>query len=283
MTDTSLTRSTASNLILLANLPAGELLATALALEDRSLPTSDAVARAASIQVELAVVSLFRGYVARCDTRAAHICRERHHELLGISLERLIGPPGSTLETLRAVFLVNPALDLGPELDTAAQMQANNCLPAEVPPLGSILTKPRTNIGGDEVPVTDPLTMKAVLIAQACMRAMLPPYARKPSLMMRTRPADPLPLRLAQQLANHLLQTPDEPTPRERVELEGHAVLAEALLEAADLSALAGTLREFRGLLPPPSDPTESSPALLHVGLGALATSREQLHAGADR
>lgn len=245
MTDTSLTRSTACNLILLATLPTGDLLATAFALDDRPMPARDAHHQAAMIQRELAVVSMFRRYVATADQRADHVIPDLQYQLLGISLERLIAPPGHVIAALRT-YLIDPALDLTPELSAAAQMQATNGLPAEVPPIGRIMTKARTALAGQDSPILDPLAMKALLMAQACLRAMLPVEHRRPILMMRTAPSDPLPLRVAQELANQVLLSGLPISEKDRQEVEDLTCIAEELLAAAGLAGLSLQLRELR-------------------------------------
>ena len=245
MTDTSLTRSTACNLILLATLPTGDLLATAFALDDRPMPARDAHHQAAMVQRELAVVSMFRRYIATADQRADHVIPDLQYQLLGISLERLIAPPGHVIAALRS-YLIDPALDLTPELSAAAQMQANNGLPMEVPPIGRIMTKGRTAIAGEDNPILDPLAMKALLMAQACLRAMLPVQHRRPILMMRTAPSDPLPLRVAQELANQVLLSGLPICEQDRRDIEDLSCIAEELLAAAGLNGLGQQLRELR-------------------------------------
>lgn len=279
MTDTSLTRSTACNLILLATLPTGDLLATAFDLEDRTLPARDAHQKAAMVQRELIVVSIFRRYIATADRRADHILPEQQYTLLGASLERLVAPPGQVLAALRT-HLVDPALDLTPELTAAAHMQASNGLPPDVPPLGRIMTKARTAIAGEDMPILDPLAMKSLLMAQACLRAMLPVAHRRPDLVMRTAPADPLPLRLAQELANAVLLSGLPAGEKERQDIENLTCIAEELLSAAGLSNLARQLADFRAhfaLAPAAAGTALPDPAVPALIAGGRA------HAAADR
>lgn len=279
MTDTSLTRSTACNLILLAILPTGDFLATAFALDDRTLPGRDAHQQAAIVQRELVVVSIFRRYIATADRRADHIRPDLQYQLLGLSLERMIAPPGRVLAALRG-YLVDADHDLTPELAAAAQMQAGNALPGDVPPLGRIMTKARTAIAGDDTPILDPLAMKALLMAQACLRAVLPVEHRKPELLMRTAPSDPLPLRVAQELANKVLLSGrpiDEDDGQRVLDL---SAIAEELLAVAGLKGLAQQMRALRAhcaATSPASRTLMPDAALPVVSEGGRA------HAAADR
>ena len=116
MTDTSLTRSTACDLIMLATLPTEEFLATAFSLEDRPIPYADPDRRASTIQLDLTVVSLLRGYIRDADPRCAMIATDARERLLALALDRLVGPPGSVLSLLRTEYLIDAACDLTPEM-----------------------------------------------------------------------------------------------------------------------------------------------------------------------
>ena len=246
MKDTSLTRSASCNLILLAALPTEDLLATAYELDDPALPFRDAKRQAASIQAELIVVSLFKQYVENQWPRAATVAPERQLQLLGIPIERLVGPPGAATATFRATFLADPQLDLAREFTIAHDMQTHNAVPADVPPIGRLLTKAQTGIGGPDTPLVAPQAMKALLMAQACLRAMLPPDARRPELLMRTNPSDAKPLRLAQEIANRILLSPEPHAVQELSLIHGLSDLAEQHLILAGFPGFAAAFSELR-------------------------------------
>jgi hypothetical protein len=245
MTDTTYDRSLACNLVILAHLPTEDLVAAVFALEDRHLPAAGPARSGAAIQRDLVVLSLFRGYLLSGQARGDAIRADVREAFLATPLERFVGPPGEAIRTLRSEFLVDPDLDLAPDLARAAALQAVNSLPAEVPPLGRIITKAQTLMAPDDQPLVAPPAMKTILMAQACLRAMLDMRDRRPSLLMRTAPSDPAPLRNAQILANAILASRAPHTP---VETAAVAILGQTVcghLEALRFPVFAGHLAEF--------------------------------------
>lgn len=246
MTDTSMTRSTACNLIILASLPTEEFLAVAHALEDRPVPYADSNRRAATIQLDLTVISILRSYVETDDPRESLISPGARPKLLGLPLERLVGPPGSALSHLRTEYLADPTADLSREWAAAKALQSANSLPADVPPLGHIMTKSQTSIGQREAALVQPPAMKALLLAQACLRAMLSPADRRAHLYMRSAPSDPQPLRAAQEIGNRILVSGAPHTEEQRTAVETLTLAAEGLLTSTGFSKLAEQVGEFR-------------------------------------
>jgi len=246
MTETSLTRSTACDLVILANLPTEELLALAFSLEDQPAPYAACDRRAATIQLDLTIVSILRSYVVDGDPRASLIDPRARAKLLTLILGRLIGPPGSAISTLRTDFLADPATDLSGEWARAKALQSANSLPADVPPLGHILTRSQTSIGLADAPIVQPPAMKALLLAQACLRAMLAPADRRPTLGMRGAPSDPQPLRSAQELGNRILASSAPHSEADIASVETLALAAEGLLRSVGFATLADQLATFR-------------------------------------
>lgn len=245
MTDTTLTRSIACNLVILAHLPTEDLVAAVFALEDRPLPCAPSAGRGIAIQRELAVLALFRGYIASGLARGTAIREEAREKLLTTPLERFVAPPGEAIRLLRTEYLVDPDFDLGPELAKAAALQAANGLPTDVPPLGRILTRAQTHMAPDEQPLVAPPAMKAILMAQACLRAMLDVPDRKPGLLMRTAQSDPAPLRDVQTVANAILASNQPHTPAETAAIAILCETARAHLDALGFPAFAAHMREF--------------------------------------
>ena len=89
--------------------------------------------------------------------------------------------------------------------------------------------------------------MNAILVAQACLRAMLPPRERKAALHMRSTAADPQPLRRAQEVGNRILVSPEAHTPIDVDNIIALSRAAEDLLFASGFVAFAQTLQELCG------------------------------------
>ncbi len=193
-----------------ASLPFSDFVELAYSMEGKESPFAEAASVAETIQRELAILAMLKER-RNSPLDPALIDPGQRRQLSDLDLGSIAPSPGVALGWLRSSYLDDPSRDLSEPSRIAAELQDNNLVPHEVPPIASLLLRVRS----DADPTTQEEERAAVislLCAQACLRAIHALRSPDPGLVMRSSCHDPAMLTQLQALANRLLLARSAPS-----------------------------------------------------------------------